>query len=139
MTTFNYSEYCIERFLQTFSNLKDNPQYKEDVEEALAHEKGAHDLYERVLCAYVLNMIKQKKLEDSQKIKEVFQFIEELMQHEDFEVRCVAKVSFIEPLLDKIEPTKEIEKYLGPFSLEAARNIGSFRFGLNPITWENKN
>jgi hypothetical protein len=39
-------------------------------------------------------------------------------------------------LLAKLKPTKDVEKYLGPISLEKAREIGPFAFGFNPITWE---
>jgi hypothetical protein len=136
MSLFDYSAYCIKRLFLDFPELKDDPRYKEEINEANNFEKKAHDLYERVFCHYVLDLIQQQKIDDKEKIKKAFDLIEQLAQHAEFEVRCVAEVSFIEPFTCYLEPMKDVEKYLGPKSLEMAREIAHERYGRNPNTWE---
>lgn len=136
MTKFNYNQYCINRLLETFPELKDNERYRGDIEDGLRFESGAHDIFERVLCSYVLDMLNHKDFKDHAKMKKAFDLIENLINHEDFEVRCVAKVSFIEPFTCYMKPMQNVENYLEPKSLEMAREIAKERYGRNPITWE---
>lgn len=139
MKTFNYSEYCLK---QLFQNIPEIPnlegELKEELKYILDGGLGAHTVYEDVFCYFVLDLINKQNPNQKEKeiIRRSFELIEELANHEDFDVRCVADVSFIEPLLDKIEPTKKIEEYLHPKSLEMAREIARSQFGLNPYTWE---
>lgn len=144
--TFSFSEFCNQKLFKTFPELLDHPHYQAIIQNALEYgnlpgaldcgDTSAHGIYEDAFCYYVLELIKSNDKESKKKVKKAFALIEELTHEEDFEVRCVAKVSFIEPFLSKIEPMKEVEKYLGPKSLEMAREIASFRFGMNPRTWK---
>ncbi|MBW8309449.1 MAG: hypothetical protein K0M45_07440 [Candidatus Paracaedibacteraceae bacterium] len=136
MSKFDFSKYCNEKLFATFPELLQDKRYQETISSGLQREYGAHGIYEDVFFDYVISLISDDSGKNKAEIKKAFELIEELANHEDFETRCVAEVSFIEPLLDKLESTKDIEKYVGPRSLQMAREIGSFRFGFNPITWE---
>ena len=131
----DYNKLCYEKFIACFPELLNNVEYSEMIEEAI--EIGAHILYEDVFCAYVLKLIDKKGSEETEKkIEAAFNLIEELVNHENFDVRNVAEVSFIERFVAELEPMKDVEKYLGPTSLRKARIIAHKWFGYNPFTWE---
>lgn len=136
MSKFDFSKYCNDKLFSAFPELLQDERYQKTISRELQTEYGAHGIYEDVFFDYVFSLIFENPLKNKAEIKKAFELIEELANHEDIETRCVAKVSFIEPLLDKLKPTKDIEKYVGPQSLQMAKDIGSFRFGFNPITWE---
>ncbi|WP_010304010.1 DUF7674 family protein [Candidatus Odyssella thessalonicensis] len=137
MAKYDYSTYCNEALFESFPELLDFSKYKEIIAEACEdYQYSAHSIYEQVLCDYILSILEKKDSLSRSSLKKAFELIEELVQHENFEVRCVAKVSFIEPFLDKVNPTRGVQKYLKPASLKAAQEIAAQRFGLNPITWE---
>jgi hypothetical protein len=137
MTTFNFNEHCNKRLFEEFPELRENPKYKETIDDHLTDEEtGSHGVYEDAFCYYVLDLIQKNDPKDEAKIKHAFGFIEELIQHEDFNVRCIAKVGFIEAFICKLEPTTDIPKYLGSKSLKAAKDLCATFIKINPITWE---
>ncbi|AIK96198.1 DUF7674 family protein [Candidatus Odyssella acanthamoebae] len=137
MSRFDFSKYCNDKLFATFPKLFKDDRYKKIIHETLGDpELTAHTIYEDVFFDYVFSLISEDSLKNKAEIKKAFELIEELANHEDIETRCVVDVSFIEPLLAKLKPTRDIEKYLGSKSLEMAREIGASMFGFNPITWE---
>ena len=137
MEEFDFNQYCNDAFFQYFSKLKDNSLYTLSIKEALERtETGSHGIYEDVLCPYILDIIESNDRFFQKDIDHVFNLIEELITHECFEVRCVAEVSFIERFVHDLKPRRDVEKYLKPASLQAARNVAVERYGINPYTWE---
>lgn len=142
--TFHFSQYCNNKLLSAFPELLDHPDYKKMIEDALAEDalgagsSSAHTIYESVFFRFVLHLMQQRQSskESRDKLKVAFDLIEEIANHKDFETRCVVKVSFIEPFTAAMKPMKDVEKYLGPKSLEMARDIAQSLFGRNPDTWE---
>lgn len=141
MIKFDYNQYCIEMLFECVPEIKniDDPELREDFE---WYAKGSpllsHCVYQDVLCKYFLMLIKKKDKKSKEIVNHIVNLIEKLASHGDFQVRCVADVSFCEPLLDQLKPKKDIEKYLLPKSLELARDVGKRMFDLDPLTWEEK-
>lgn len=147
MSEFAFSKYCNKKLFETFPELRNldvkppmkfSPRtYQEIIEDALKDPKyGAHGIYEDAFCPYVLDLIKKNDKESRKKVKKAFELIEELVQHENYDVRCLAEVGFIEGFICKLQPTKDVERYLLPKSLEAAREIANEYLIFNPQTWE---
>ena len=150
MTTFDYSKHCNKKLFEKFPELLEYSKYGAYIQEAYeigvmllddeteTRDSSAHLIYEDVFCNYVLDLIKNPHAikNTRQKLKAAFDLIEELANHEEFEVRCVAEVSFIEKFTHDLKPMKDVEKYLGPTSLKMAREIAQERYGRNPVTWE---
>ena len=135
----DFSTYCKDRLFKEIPEINslDSP-LREALEDALKNNFGAHIIYDDVFCPYVLSLIdgKSNLKSNRQILDRSFNLVEELANNEDFEVRCVAKVSFVEPFTSKIKPMKDVEKYLKPTSLQMAREIAKEQFGRNPETWE---
>ena len=135
--SFDYSKYCNDKLFATFPELRDNHEYKKIIRDALDRgETSAHGIYEDVFCPYVLDLIKKGDKESKEKAHKAFSLVEEIINHPNFEVTCIAYVGFIEKFTAEMKPMKDVEKYLSPKSLEAAREIAQKWFGRNPLTWE---
>ena len=133
------TEYCLKKLFDKVPEIKSiKGKLKEELEYDLERGFGAHVIYEDIFSYYVFDLMNKhnRTKQEDDTLKRSFELIEELAHDEDIEVRNVAKVSFIEPILGKLQPTKDIEKYLLPKSLQLAMDIGQFRFGFNPKTWE---
>jgi hypothetical protein len=132
-----YNKFCIDILFKNISEIKALQEpLKSRLQYIIINELGAHIYYEDILCPFFLSLLEDETKDSKKIIEKIVLLIEELVKHDDFEVRCVAYVSFIEPLLDKIQPTQSIEKYLLPKSLEKARHIAKDQFGMNPKTWK---
>lgn len=139
MKNFDWNKYCMDALFRKIPEIN-------NLEEPLKSEFDwykkddpllTHCIYESVLCPYFLLLIKRDDEQSKDTVKRIVELIEELANHKDFEVRCVAQVSFCEPLLYKLKPPKDIEKYLLPKSLELAKQTGWDIFGLDHrIGWK---
>ena len=107
--------------------------FKSDLED---YEGLATFIFDIVVARYFIHLIKQETQEANKTVKKIARLVEDLVIHENFNVRCIAEVGFIEGLICKMEPTKDVEKYLLPESLKKAREIGHHMFGYDPVTWE---
>lgn len=130
----DYNVYCNQVLVKNFPDLLETPLYKETV--SYYGNQSAGFLYETAFLPYVLDLIKKDNTANKKKIDKAFNLIEEMLGHENFHVRCVAEVEFIEPFVATLEPTKDVEKYLRPKSLAAARDLARKWFKINPETWE---
>ena len=138
MRDFHYSQYCNHKLLSAFPEILENLEYKKIIDNAIkdSQKLSAHGIYEDVFCPFVLDLIQKPDKESRQKLKKALNLIEEIANHEDFNINNVAYVSFIERFTSDIKPMKNVEKYLGPKSLKMAREIARERYGRNPNTWE---
>ena len=135
----DFNNYCLKMLFTNIPELHSlEGLLKEELDWHNSIGPMAHLIYDDVFTPFTLERLnKANPTEaDNDLITRVFNLIEELLHHEDFEVRCVAEVSFLEPLLDKIKPMGRLEQYLLPKSLEAARCIAERWYGRNPYTWE---
>jgi hypothetical protein len=143
MSNFDFNKYCLDKLFSSIPEIKSiKGELQEELQRALHKGYGAHIIYEDIFSYFISDFINKKSdltEEEKQIVERSFKLIEELAHHEDFEVRCVVEVSFIEPLLDKIKPMKKIEEYILPKSLEMAREVVRERYELDPITWEKDN
>ena len=130
----DYNSYCNQLLFEYVPELFDTQIYKDTVN--YYGNQSAGFLYETAFVPYVLSLIKECKKNSKEKLDKAFDLIEKIIQHDDFNVRCIAEVEFIEPFIAKIEPTKDVEKYLRPKSLETAREVARKCFTINPQTWE---
>jgi hypothetical protein len=128
----DHNQYCKEKLFSEFPEIIYLPSYKKALE--LGDDESAGIIFDRIFVPYILNLINKNPKDKN--VKRAFKMIEEMLQHKNFDVMCVAKVEFIEPFLNKIQPTKDIEKYLLPKSLEAARDLARKWFKIDPNTWE---
>ena len=88
-------------------------------------------IYEDVLCPYFLSLIHKTNKKSQDIAKRIINLIEDLAGHKNIEVRDFIRVGFCEPLIPKLNPCSDIEKYLLPKSLELAKDIAWNRFGLD--------
>ena len=130
----NFNIYCNQALFENIPELFETPRYQETVR--YYGDQSAGFLYETAFVPYVLDLIKDSSFESKKKLNKAFELIEHLIQNDDFHVRCVAEVEFIEPFLAMLEPTRDVEKYLRPKSLEIAKEIARKYFKINPETWE---
>ncbi len=138
MSDFNFREYCINKLLEQVPEIREiRTSYGKTLEDL---EDWVTIIYEDLLCEYVLSLIHRDNLKEKDVLKRAFDLIEELARHENFDVRCVAQVGFLEKFVANLEPTSGIEKYLKfrPHALELAREIANLCFGLDPHTWEKR-
>jgi len=134
-----FNKYCLNVLFNKIPEIdSDLNPYRYILKEYEGSGLGCYLYYEDIFCPFVLELINknQKTVHEKELIKRCFLLIEELSNHKSFEVRCVAKIGFLERLVAEIIPTKRIEEYVLPKSLELAREIGFERYGFNPITWE---
>lgn len=130
----DYNNYCKKVLFKNFPELLETLSYKKAVK--YGDDESAGIIYERIFVSYILQLIKDGDSKNKKKISKAFKMIENLLQHNDFNVRCVAEVEFIEPFLVKLKPTKDVEKYLMPKSLAVARELARRWFKINPNNWE---
>ena len=138
MKKFDFNKYCLDRLFTEIPEIHSiGGELKQILDEYLAEGPRAHLVYEDILSYFILNLLNKDYLipQEKELIKKLFKLIEELATHEDHEVRCVAEVSLIEPLLDKMNPIEKLINHLLPKSLELAKEVGKFRFGFNTDNW----
>ena len=133
MKNFDFDSYCNKVLFKNFPELFNEPGYEDAVMYA---DNMSTIIYENAFIPYILKMIKENNPDNKKKLNKAFDMIEKMLDHKNFQVHCVAKISFIEPFLVKLEPTKDIEKYLRTKSLAAARDLARKWFKINPETWE---
>lgn len=135
MDEFNYETYCkdkLESILPGFQK-----KWEQQANLPVIQEVDAYMLYERALLDdYVFEAIRRMDKSDKRNLYNIFNLIEELIQHPNFNVQCLAEVGFIEPFVATLEPKRDVEKYLRPKSLETARALARKWFKINPETWE---
>jgi hypothetical protein len=138
MKKFDFNKYCMDLLFKYVPeiNQMDEPLKSEFEWYAKDLPLRSHSIYESILCPYFLMLIEHTDKKNKDVVSRIINLIEELACNEDFEVRCVASVSFCEPLLAQLKVTKDIEKYLLPKSLQLAREIGKQVFGFDSKTWK---
>ena len=124
--------FCHEELLKAVPEIIQTKEYQEVVD--YFKDCSAGFIYESALLPYVIKLIQENPKD--KKLDNIFDMIERIIKHDDFDIRCVAKVEFIEPFLLEIKPTKDVEKYLRPKSLAAARELARKWFKIDPDTWE---
>jgi hypothetical protein len=136
MSDFNYND-CLKILFQRIPEIKN---LKEPLKSKLAdHLKDnlTTCIFEDVVCYYFLDLMKDNSRSSEEIMKRISQLIEDFVTHSENTVRGLGEVGFIEALLAKLEPPSDIEKYLLPHSLEAAKRIGWDIFGLDyRIGWK---
>lgn len=137
---FDHSKYCIDMLFKKIPEIsKLEGELKEQLDYCIENDFGSYIYYENVFVYFLVDILKKISTteQDKELLSRCFQFIEELSSHENFEVRCLSKVGIIESLLDKIKPTRDIEKYLGPNSLQLAKESAWDHFGIDfRIGWQ---
>lgn len=98
---------------------------------AINESPGAHVVFGDLFCDYLIENAKRGE-SDSDELKRVANWIEELAGSRDSEVRHLIEVSVLERLAD--ERVDEILPFLGPNSATLVRHIGE-RLDLDPTTW----
>jgi hypothetical protein len=139
MEKFDSNTYAFKKLLQHVPEINNlEGDLKKTFLDHQDHESPLVTLiYEDVLCPYFLSLIKKTDKESKDITKRIINLIEELANHDDFEVRCIAQVGFLERLVHDMNPRKDLEKYLLPASLELAKEIAWDRFGLDHrIEWK---
>lgn len=132
-----HSEFCNNKLFVLLPELLNDLKYQPIIQDALEDERlSAHGIYEDILCPFVLELIQKNDKKSKKKIVQFFDLIEEIASNSNFYISNVAYVSFIEKFIHDISSMKDVEKYLGPISLDMAREIAKERYGRNPTTWE---
>ncbi len=139
---FDFNTYTLDelfKMIPEIKNLTSNiklPDYYKPIKDTLEFymkDPMAYLIYEDVVCPYFLWLIanKDKNKENSLIIARIAKLIDDLLQHEESSVRCVAEVGFLERFVHDLKPTKDVEKYLLPQSLEVAKRVGRNMYGFN--------
>ena len=138
MTGYNFKKYCLEILYEKVPEINNLEEpLKSDLEFHLEDDEPlVYCIYEDVVAIYFMQLIKKKDRKSLDIVRRIAELIEEFVEHENFDVRCLVKVGFLESLLSRIEPRKDVEKYLLPKTLEMARAVGKHMYGFDPQTWE---
>jgi hypothetical protein len=123
------------RYVPEIENL-DDEKLKAEFEWQKTDPLLPYIVYEDVLCPYYMLLLKRNDKKSKEIAKRIKELIELLANHHEFEVRCLAKVGFLEKLVHDIKPRKLLDKVLLPKSLEMAKSIAKNAYDLDPYTWE---
>lgn len=117
----------------TYQNLGDKlieavpelrPQYEQELQGWGEEEPGAHNIYGDVLNPFLLSLLKSDAQEDT--LRRIFDFLEELANHNDPNVQDVVGATVIERLHGAGE-LKHARRYMGPRTLQISREIEEWK------------
>lgn len=109
MNDFDFRQYCLAKLLETVPEIEQLPRFVKNKD--WFYYQGiplTHAMYEDVLRYYFLELIDKKDLASRRKVKKIAKLIDDLLHHENFQVRCIAEVGFLEGLLSRLDRQKQI-------------------------------
>ena len=127
MKKFDPDQYCLDRLIKVAPEICKIEPFKSEFE--WHHDKygpNVHCIYEDVLRPYFLSLLDKSGFVSRKALKKIAELIDELLQHEDFDVMCIAKIGFLEGLLHDLYGQGRItliEKYLLPHSVKVAKEL----------------
>jgi hypothetical protein len=107
------------------------PELAQNYGEALKDfgpDVGQHVIYGQVLNPYLRTLLKERR--DTDRVRAVFEFLEQLAAHEDWRVQNVVSVTVLESFVCEEEVVKVAKEFMGPNLL---RLLGELTEHLNNI------